>query len=116
MNNCKKSKNRGSAVVEMTLLIPVILGVVYFSVLFFLFMVKSSDSMEALAACLYHAEAPPGCNNEQNTISVYKQGNMKTVQMQEEGKLFNIQLELKGNSSNPVELVRRWQLAVDTFS
>lgn len=116
MNNYKKCTNQGSALVEMTLLIPVILGVVYFSILFFLFMVKGSDCMEDLAECLYHTEETLGDNNGSNTISLQKQGNMKTVQIQEEGKLFKIQLELRGNGSNPVELVRRWQLAVNTIS
>lgn len=108
--------NRGSAVVEMTLLIPIIFGVIYFGIMFFLFLIRSGNCMEIMAKHLYSYENTMDGESSDMLVNEQKKGNMKTVWVEEEGKLFQIRLELKGNSSDPVSVVRRWQIAIDTVS
>ena len=93
----KKQRNRGSAVLEITLLIPVFLGCIYFYIMLFLFFVESGKRMEQMSECLYQTgEEASGQTKE--IISGYTdriKGKTRIAEMEEKGKLFDIRLEMK---------------------
>lgn len=116
MLQAKGRKNKGSAVIEATLLIPVILGIVYFYIFFVLFEIKTGNYMENMAEYINIMETKSGIRNAESGMSIIDQGDTRIIQMDNIGQFFNMRLELKGNIGNPVEKIRRWQLAVSTIS
>lgn len=108
----KKRKNRGSATIEMTLLMPVILGVIYLYISFFIFFVDSAVDMEDMAVELYIQKEEKGNNEKKKMLSA---GSKKSVYINEKSGLFNKSLELHRYSDSAVENIRRWQLATDTI-
>lgn len=111
-----KKRNQGSAVVEMSMLTPVLFAIVYLSIFFFLFFIRSGNCMEELARYMYVKENDSNLERESMHINEHNNGNIKKIWVQEEGKIFEIQLELRGNKTDPVSMVRRWKIAVDTVS
>ena len=64
--------------------------------------------MNELARNLYDTESQV---EEKEDKGIQKKGKMETVEVYEKGKLFEIQLELNKDGSDPIENIRRWQLA-----
>lgn len=113
----KRRKNCGSAVIELTMLMPVLLGCIYLYIMLFLFFVKSGKGMEELADCIYRIQTNSDRESEEsgNGILVRTQGKVKTAKMEQQGNLFTIRIELRKDENNPVENLRRWQLVTDKF-
>lgn len=112
--NCGKKKNQGSAVIEMTLLMPVILGCIFLSIMVFLYFADSSKKICSLSEVLYQKEGQQEENLVEN-IQIQKKSGLKRAWIEEEGKWFRIQLELWKDAHEPVENIRRWQLAAELF-
>lgn len=111
--NCK---NHGSAIVEMTLLIPVYLGVIYLYILFFLFTIECGFLMQGMLEYIYNVEMTFEVQGESDQFSVAKQGNVQIVRASNSNQIFQTQLELKGSMDDATQKVRRWQIAVSTIS
>lgn len=112
----RQKKNRGSAVIEMTLLMPIYLGIFYLYILFFLFLIECGFLMQCMLEYVYQVEMKYDVLENNADISITNHGNIRTVRTLKMDKGFQIQLELKGNTEDPAERIRRWQIAVDTVS
>lgn len=106
----KREKNKGSAVIEMTLLMPILLGCIYFYIMLFLFFVQSGKRMAEIADCIYEENI-----EETEEVMMRTEGNVKIGKVEEEGKLFRIHIELRKDKNDPVKNIRRWQLVGDVF-
>lgn len=111
--NCK---NRGSAIVEMTLLIPVYMGVIYLYILFFLFIIECGFLMQGMLEYMYCVETTFENQYNDDPFSTIKQGNVQTTSTIYSNNIFKKHMELKGNAEDSTEKIRRWQIAVDTIS
>lgn len=108
----KQRKNRGSAIIEMTMLIPIYLGIFYFYIIFFLFLIECGFLSQDMLECMYNVETKSAIQG----INLIQQGNTKVVKASDTNKIFHICLELKGNAEDSTDKIRRWQIAVDTIS
>ncbi len=115
MLQAKERKNKGSAVIEATLLIPIFLGIVYFYIFFVLFEIESGNCLESMVEYKYNIKTKSDIENVDTGIGIIDQGNTRIIQMKKTEQFFNVQLELKGYIGNPAEKIRRWQLAVSTI-
>ena len=113
----KKSLNCGSAIIEMTFLIPVLLGIIYFYIMFFLFLMESAKYKEWIVEFLYSVQEDSSTDTEgkvgERRLPMSKQGTMISVYIDEKAELFDIRLEMHRKEDSAVENIRRWQLATD---
>lgn len=109
-----KKKNRGSAVIEITLLMPILLGCIYFYIMLFVFLLNSGKGMEKMAENMYMAENIEKTAWEEN-VFVRTEGEVKIFRIEDIGKLFDMHIELRKQEENEVENIRRWQLVTDSF-
>lgn len=113
-NNRKmQERNKGSAIMEVTLLIPVFLGCIYFFIMFFLFLINSGKKMSYLCEELYSVEITDAERNlhEAKCGDIKKEGTVLKIYYKEQGKWFDYDLLLKRNGNDKVKNIRRWQLA-----
>lgn len=108
----KNSTNRGSAVIEMTILIPVLLACVYLYLMVFIHFVNYGKVMADAAEALYGEEWAGG---EEGKIIVKREGKKKTVSVEEQDNRFTLSVELRKNENEPVKQIRRWQFAAELF-
>lgn len=104
----KSRHNRGSATIEMTLLIPIILGVFYLYISIFLSFVDCADSMEDMIEVLYMEDT------DSQASEVQKRGSKSSVCDYKSTKFLEKNLEFHRYNGSVVENIRRWQLAADT--
>lgn len=107
-----RRNNRGSAVIELALLMPVILGFIYLYIMLFLFFTESGKWMAEVAEGIY-AEEGTECLTE--GIILRTEGETRIGSIQEEGKLFKMQIELRRDKNDAVKNIRRWQLIGDVL-
>lgn len=107
-----QTKNRGSAIIEVTMLIPIYLGVFYLYIMIFLFLIECGFFLRGMLECMYDVET----KSEIHEIMVTQQGSTKVIKASKTNNIFPIYLELKGNAEDSADKVRRWQIAVDTIS
>lgn len=110
-------KNRGSAVIEMSLLMPILLGCIYLYIMLFLFLLESGKGMEYMVENMYEVG-----NTEKDTseyfndmVSERTEGNVKIYRIEEKGELFDLYLEMRRDENDAVENIRRWQLVTSIF-
>jgi hypothetical protein len=107
MGTCKKRRaNRGSSIIEISLLIPIFMGCIYLYIMLFLFFMESSKQMCTMSESIYSQE----CASMQSGFSLKTEGKMQVIRVKETGKLFEIEMELRRDGSEPLENIRRWQL------
>jgi hypothetical protein len=107
MGTCKKRRaNRGSSIIEISLLIPIFMGCIYLYIMLFLFFMESSKQMCAMSESIYSQESA----SLQSGFSLKTEGKMQVIRVKETGKLFEIEMELGRDGSEPLENIRRWQL------
>lgn len=113
----KKKRNRGSTVIEMSLLIPVFLGCIYFYIMLFLFFTGAAKKMEEVSEYAYMSVSTK--TEQQKVLSdnarVQREGKIRVIKVEEQGKLFTFQMEFRKDENDPVQNLRRWQLVSDTF-
>lgn len=97
--------NCGSATVEMTLLMPIILGIFYLYISFFIFFIDCAGDMKNMAETLYANGAIETTQNKGSKSSIY---------IQESSGIHKKRLELHRYNGDTVKNIRRWQLAADT--
>ncbi len=112
-----KKSNKGSAVIEITLLMPILLGCIYFYIMLFLFLIDSGNRMEKIAEFMYVTQdmENKGLKTLNEDIHVRTEGKVKIFWIEEKGKLFDIQMEMRKGKDNAVENIRRWQLVTSLF-
>ena len=106
-------KNKGQFVVEMTMLIPILLGCIYLYVMFFLYFVQSAGFMCQIAQLLY--QDYPTVEENIREIRIEKEGSTKVGNVEVMDQLFEFRLQLRKDEKDPVKNLRRWQLAADMF-
>ncbi|MDO5154363.1 MAG: hypothetical protein Q4D51_00215 [Eubacteriales bacterium] len=102
-----RKKNRGSAVIEMTLLIPIIMGCIYLYMMFFLFFIQTAKEVESISEQIYVVE-----QNAKEKLPTKAKSNEKvmTVKQTIQNPLFQIEINMRKNQKDPLENIRRWQL------
>ncbi|MCM1497075.1 MAG: hypothetical protein NC124_01265 [Clostridium sp.] len=109
-------KNRGSMIIEITILISVFMGVFFLYITFFLFLIYSAGQMEQVVEYLYsEAEEEPDMERPVN-VQIHKQGDIRTAWFEDPDSRFLIRTEYRRWTKDPVENIRRWQLAVSLVS
>lgn len=112
----KQKKNRGSAIIETTMLIPVYIGVFYLYILLFLFHIEVGFLFQDMIEYIYPTDIKCDIEEKEDDITITQQGNIKVVRMSNSNHIFQVQLILKGNIDDPIKKIRRWQIAIDTIS
>lgn len=105
-----KKSNRGSAIIEITLLVPVLFGCIYFFIMTMLFLIRQAQVMDIAADKAYESAD----NVAGGVVTECKQGSVRIVKYQEEMDGYNVLVEIKVDDSDPVRNLRRWQLVADT--
>ncbi len=105
-----RKRNQGSAVIEMTLLMPIILGIFFLYISTFLCFISESKYIEAMSNYLYSDVAV-----ENSGMNKVQQGGKVSVFFSTTFGQFDMDLELHRNEDNAVENIRRWQFATDTL-
>lgn len=107
MKNIKK--NKGSAVIEISMLIPIFFLCIYGYIMIFLCFIDAGRKWNQMSLCLYSKERIEK-NFEQKTTK-----NMRTIKGNSKYSFFFIDLELRKGEVDPVENIRRWQWIGETF-
>ena len=110
-------KNRGSAVIEMSLLMPILLGCIYLYIMLFLFLLESGKGMEYMVENIYEVGNTENDTSEHfnDMVSERTEGNVKIYRIEEKGELFDLYLEMRRDENDAVENIRRWQLVTSVF-
>lgn len=113
----KNKRNKGSTVIEMSLLIPVFMGCIYFYIMLFLFFTRAAKKVEEVSEYAYRKA---GTKVEQKGtvpehVRIQMEGKVRVIKVEEQGKLFTFQTEFRRDENDPVQNLRRWQLVSDTF-
>lgn len=116
----KEFVNCGSAIIEMTFLIPILLGIIYLYIMLFLFLMESAKYQEWMVESLYSLQEKQG---EESTdsgeeivdelLTKSKQGTQISVFVDKKTEMFDIDLEMHRKEDSAVKNIRRWQLAAD---
>lgn len=109
-------KNRGSIVVEMTLLMPVFLLCVFLYITAFLYYVETAKQMYFVSDALYQRTNLTTDNIGEREAQVYKQGGTCIATAERSEKYANIKVEIRKDAGNPVQNLRRWQSIADAVS
>ncbi len=113
----KRHKNKGSSIIEMTLIIPILLGIVYLYLSLFLFLIHVSQNRNDMIETLYAIENVEQKENATTGLSIRKKknGNKISVYANAEFSPFEIELEFHRNEDSAVDNIRRWQLVANTI-
>lgn len=94
--------NKGSSIIEITIIFPIVLFVVYFYIMYLLLCINLSKNLSQKAEGLYD-------NNGSSITVSWDKGIMKA------GDTSQIEIEINKNNNDPVKEVRRWQCAHHTI-
>ena len=114
----KKTKhNKGSSIIEISMLIPICLTCIYLYVMLFLFFTKAAKNMEQISEYSYRSDTADGKieEKEPKNLQICREGKTQKVWMEEQDKLFVLHLELRRDMNDPAENIRRWQLVTSTI-
>lgn len=103
-------RNRGSAVVEVTLLVPIMLGCIYFYIMSMLYIVEHGRVVNSLSEGLYEAIDI----TEEKSTGEGAGSKDGVASLEESFENYTISLTLQADDSDPVKSLRRWQLIADT--
>ena len=96
--------NKGSAVIEMTFLMPIMLGIIYLYIMYLLLCISMSENMLKKTEELY--------KKAEDLVTVTWNKDV----LKEEVLSSQIKIDIRRDTKNPVEEIRRWQLAIRTIS
>lgn len=100
--------NKGSATIEMTLLITFVMGIIYLYIMYLLFSFGLSKNMYEETEKLYHQE------REDNTVVTLSENQIQYNIFHV--KDYQITIKIKRDVEDPIAYIRRWQLATRTVS
>lgn len=112
-----EKKNKGSAVIEMSLIMPILLGSIYLYIMFFLFLVEYGKEMEYMVEHMYEIGSTENGRSEQTKDGISKrtEGKVRIYRIEEQGDLFDLYLEMRKDENDAIENIRRWQLVTSVF-
>lgn len=105
-----RKKNQGSATVEMTLLMPFLIGVLFLYVNVFLFFLEEAKEIRCMAQTLYATE-----EKQDNSMEINIRGEQLSICEEKAVGWFLLDLELHRKADIEVKSIRRWQLARSLF-
>ncbi len=111
----KHKRNRGSTVVEFSLLTPVFFGCIYLYIMLFLFLHQSGRDMDLMTQKMYQSEQC-GVQQEETLLSKSKmqqEGEKEKWILDEQEGLFDLHIEMRKDTNDPVKNIRRWKLLAD---
>lgn len=118
MHNVEREINKGSVVIEMTLLIPIIIGCVYLYIIIFMFFIRQSEMFDIVSEKIYdnsiNMEEIYG--EEKSAITKDQKGSISTYTNKEQDNWFEYRVELRHMNQDPIKNLRRWQLVRDSIS
>ena len=110
--------NRGSAIIEVTMMVPIIFSCVYFYIMSMLFITRCGKIADELSTQLYtdqeSRDYAAGVDEGVGGVRK-KQGNIEMITYEDVFKKYNINFELKRSADDPVKNLRRWQFVADTI-
>lgn len=109
----RQRKNRGSIVVEMTLLMPVFLLCVFLYITAFLYYVEAAEQMYLASAALYQESGLTTDNAGEDEVSFYKRGGTSVATVERSERYADVKVELRKDAGNPIQNLRRWQSIAD---
>lgn len=105
--------NRGSATVEMSIIISVVLFIFHLYIMIFLFNIRCANDMSVMVEVLYQ-QVEQRDNSDEKGFEIHTAGDKKTIDSCVVLWRLSKELELHRYNDSPVENIRRWQLATDT--
>ena len=128
------NRNKGSAIIEITIMVPIIFGCIYFYIMSMLYIVEHGKVADGLSRQLYTVSsktvkanstlpAPAKVNTSSTDLTnaedeefgaVQKEGGTEIIRYSGIFEKYNIEMELKKNGDNAVKNLRRWQFIADT--
>ena len=110
-----RRRNRGSAVIEMTMMVPIILGCIYFYIMSMLFLIEHGKVADDLSYRFY-SYSEENTENDDGDKKVILSGNTEVISYGEVFNNYELMIELKKEGSDVVKNLRRWQLIADTIN
>lgn len=105
--------NQGSATIEMTGILSVVLVVFYLYITLFLFYIHCAKDLSTMVESLYqHTEQQR--NNDEEEFLIHTMGDKIIIYSRVTMQTLSKELELHRYNDSPVDNIRRWQLATDT--
>lgn len=128
------NRNKGSAIIEITIMVPIIFGCIYFYIMSMLYIMEHGKVADGLSRQLYTVSsetvkanstlpAPAKVNTPSTDLTnaedeefgtVQKEGGTEIIRYSGIFEKYNIEMELKKNGDNAVKNLRRWQFIADT--
>ncbi len=102
-----KKRNRGGAIVEMTVILPLCIIIIYLYIMYLLYTVQFAGNYFSQAESLYENSAKSNCGDK---------GGVEKAEVVIDEDLFSMKIVLRRNTQNPVCAIRRWQLAIREVS
>ncbi|MBD8973571.1 MAG: hypothetical protein EGQ63_06995 [Clostridiales bacterium] len=109
----RRRKNRGSIVVEMTILMPVFLLCVFLYITAFLYYVEAAEQMYLASAALYQEYILTTDDAGADEVSIYKRGGTSVATVERSERYADVKVELRKDAGNPIQNLRRWQSIAD---
>ena len=106
-----KEKNRGTAIIEMTILIPIFLMIIYLYIIYFLGMVELGKNMDDMTELLYCEEEVQ--ENAPEGLTVRKTGSMQVITKKQENQYADMQVTVQKKKDSAIKDIRRWQFVTD---
>ena len=111
-------RNRGSSIIEVTIMVPIIFGCLYLYIMSMLFVTKHGRLVDELSMQLYenHDDSVLMLEVAEKTeVTKDRQGKVEVIRYDGVIDKFDVLFELKKCSDDPVKNLRRWQLVADTI-
>ncbi len=106
-----RKNNKGMAVVEMTLLIPIVLGVVYLYIMLFFYLVECANTRQILIENLYVDTLEDDECSGNGSANVFISKHMERVYIEKDWEGFRVKDEMCKGKDSILEDIRRWQIA-----
>ncbi len=112
----RRRKNRGSMIIEVTILMPVFLLCVVLYIYAFLYYVKTAEQMAFVSEQLYVKEEFVPDSMRECSIQMYQQEGTDIATSQGRYRYTDIRVEMKKDAGNPIRNLRRWQGIADAVN
>ena len=118
ISNMDKNRNNvGSSVIEITMLIPIFIGCIYFYIIMLLFFVRQAEMAGQTVAQLYSFNNQGKSNNYavSGQEAVYRTGNTDCIKVEVDEYGMKASLIYRKDGLDVVKSLRRWQFVADTI-
>ena len=105
-----KKRNKGMAVVEITLLIPIIFGVVYLYIMLFLYLIECANTRKILVETLYVNSLQNEKDSKDGDTKKIKSKQVERTYIDKNWGEFCIRDEICKGEDSILEDIRRWQI------